>query len=197
MDQQHTPEQLEQADGQKSSGQMIESYCSLPMHSVNGQPPQEDTHPSADNQGVLSDNFKERKTEFGATLVKRYVPRRLGPTTWTCKICGGKATELIHATASLPPDLEFSGSTVGDELIPICRNKECQTQANAIAESFFQKGSPNSERRNCERCGRDSKMRLCAACRFTRELGFLASCRNNFPNLEPQMVEQNQWKITA
>jgi hypothetical protein len=62
MDQQHTPEQVEQVDGQESLGQMTDSYSSLPY----------------------------------------------------------------HATASLPPGLEFSGSTVGDEFIPTCRNKKCE-----------------------------------------------------------------------
>jgi hypothetical protein len=31
-----------------------------------------------------------------------------------------------HAIASLPPDLGFSGSTVGDQLIPTCPNKKCE-----------------------------------------------------------------------
>jgi hypothetical protein len=161
MEQQHAPKQGEQVHGQKPIGQTTGSYFSLPIRSVYGQL-QEKTHPS-------SDNLREGKSEFGATFVKRYVPSRLGLTTWKCNVCGCKATALIHATASLPPDLRHFGSTVGDELIPTCRKKECKVQANAITESFFQNCSPNSERMSCESCGRDSKMRLCAACRFTRE----------------------------
>lgn len=196
MDQQHTPEQPEQVDGQKSLGQTTESNFSLPVRSIHSQPSQEDRHPSTDNHGVLSDNLQERKTEFGATFIKRYVPLKLGSTTWKCKVCRSKATQLIHATASLPPDLEFSGSTIGDKLIPTCQKEGCQTQANAIAESFFQNGSPNSQRMDCESCGRDSKMRLCAACRFTREWGFWHRVRI-ISNLEPQTVEKSQSRVTA
>ena len=42
MDQQHTPEQPEQVDGQKSLGQTTESNFSLPVRSIHSQPSQED-----------------------------------------------------------------------------------------------------------------------------------------------------------
>jgi hypothetical protein len=169
MHPQNASDPSELATGKLALMQTTGSKLCVPIRSVSGQPPNEETHSTTSKRDDQNETLEESKTRFSAKLIRRYNTRRLSSTTWKCKICGGQATELIHATASLPPDLGSFGSTVGDMLIPTCERNTCHIQGNAVAESFFENGLPNTERTNCENCGSESKMKLCAGCRFTRK----------------------------
>jgi len=138
---------------------------SLPIRTVSEQKSQKHTLPSS------ASNTPEKDPESGnkqvTTLVSRYSTLHLGSKTWKCQICNQNAAELIHITSSTRPELGVSGSGVSDMLIPVCTFDACVTRGNALVESVWTSGVPDSGTTSCESCGNRSKMKLCAGCRIT------------------------------
>jgi len=111
-------------------------------------------------------NFAEAKEGFVTSIADKYSANRLGSTIWQCKICGKKATDIIHAATSTLSPL---GSSTSDAVVPVCNSMNCVTQGRAMAEGLGRNKSSSLEAMTCENCGNPSKMVLCAACRFTRK----------------------------
>jgi hypothetical protein len=141
----------------------------LPIRSVPRTLPTEKTPPHGD---IKSENFEKNRKRFSTTLIKKYNIRRLGSTVWPCNKCKRNATDLIHASGTTLPALGTFGSSTSDALIPVCQKEACIVQANSMAESFVETGfdNPNPSTpgtTSCQNCGNQSRMKLCAGCRFT------------------------------
>jgi hypothetical protein len=139
------------------------SDFSLPIRVAPGQT---EISQSSDIYNAEVQNSAEAKEGFMTSIVNKYSANRLGSTIWQCKICGKKATDIIHAATSTLSPL---GSSTSDAVVPVCNSMNCVTQGRAMAEGLGRNESSSLEAMTCENCGNPSKMVLCAACRFTRE----------------------------
>jgi len=166
MDKERKSEPSE-SPNQKNSLRATVFNLSLPIRTVSENFPQELAPPPGRSDTLEED--PESGSRKVTTLVSRYSTLHLGSKSWTCQTCNQKAAELIHLTSSKRPELGDIGSAVSDLLIPVCTSHACVTQGNALVESLWICGAPDSETTSCESCGNKSRMKLCAGCRLTRK----------------------------
>jgi len=163
MDSQITEGSSEDAIGENAIIPSASSGFALPFR-VPVQP-NHTASGSSDLKNTQNENFERVEGGFKASIINKYRVTRLGSTIWQCKICGKKATDIIHAATST---LSALGSATSDAVIPVCNSTNCVTQGQAMAEGLSKKDSASSAAMTCENCGNLSKMTLCAACRFTQ-----------------------------
>lgn len=110
------------------------------------------------------------QSSITTTLLQNF---NLSPTTsisQTCQICNKSATKVLyHAQSNLRP----SQSTLSDNAISICADRNCGDAAKAhieipttAVEEDLESSKGRKEVVDCRVCGRQSLRAICAVCQF-------------------------------